>query len=172
MPAVGDRSADRCGCWWCRRCGPTRGRTSWTTSRWPRRCCGRSPTTWTRTASSAPPSRWERPTTKGFRSRRWCTHRAGRPLALVRQRAIDELTRYIHPLTGGADGTGWLFDADLNAAAIAQLLEAVEGVDRVDEVQLFEYDLRTGQRVGAGRDVIRLDAHSLFLSGPHRVVVR
>jgi predicted phage baseplate assembly protein len=96
----------------------------------------------------------------------------GRPVALVRQRAVDELSRYIHPLTGGADGSGWLFDADLNAAAIAQLLEAVEGVSRVDEVQLFEYDLRTGQRVGAGRDVIRLDRHSLFLSGPHRVVVR
>lgn len=97
---------------------------------------------------------------------------AGRPLALVRQRAVAELTRYIHPLTGGADGGGWLFDADLNAAAIAQLLEGIEGIDRVDEVQLFEFDLRTGQRYGAGRDVIRLDAHSLFLSGPHRVVVR
>jgi predicted phage baseplate assembly protein len=96
----------------------------------------------------------------------------GRPAALVRQRATDELTRYIHPLTGGAGGSGWLFDADLNAAAIAQLLEAVEGVSRVDEVQLFEFDLRTGQRIGAGRDVIRLDQHSLFLSGPHRVVVR
>jgi predicted phage baseplate assembly protein len=97
---------------------------------------------------------------------------AGRPLALVRQRAVNELTRYIHPLLGGADGAGWLFDADLNAAAIAQLLESVEGVDRVDEVQLFEFDLRSGQRIGAGRDVIRLDEHSLFLSGAHRVVVR
>ena len=97
---------------------------------------------------------------------------AGRPLALVRQRAINELTRYVHPLVGGADGSGWLFDADLNAAAIAQLLESVEGVDRVDEVQLFEFDLRSGQRLGAGRDVIRLDTHSLFLSGAHRVVVR
>ncbi|RIJ71068.1 putative baseplate assembly protein [Nakamurella silvestris] len=97
---------------------------------------------------------------------------AGRPPALVRQRALDALSVYIHPLTGGADGSGWLFDADLNAAAIAQLLESVEGIDRVDEVLLFEFDLRTGQRVGAGRDVIRLDNHSLFLSGNHRVVVR
>ncbi len=97
---------------------------------------------------------------------------AGRPLALVRQRAINELTKYVHPLVGGADGGGWLFNADLNAAAIAQLLESVEGVDRVDEVQLFEFDLRSGQRLGAGRDVIRLDTHSLFLSGAHRVVVR
>ncbi len=97
---------------------------------------------------------------------------AGRPVALVRQRAINELTRYVHPLAGGADGSGWLFDADLNAAAIAQLLESVEGVDRVDEVQLFEFDLRSGRRIGAGRDVIRLDRHSLLLSGAHRVVVR
>ena len=97
---------------------------------------------------------------------------AGRPAALVRQRAADELTRYINPLTGGADGSGWLFDADLNSAAIAQLLETVEGVSRVDEVRLFEFDLRTGQRLGSGRDLIRLDRHSLFLSGPHRVVVR
>ena len=97
---------------------------------------------------------------------------AGRPLALIRQRAVSALTRYIHPLTGGADGTGWLFDADLNAATVTQLLEGVEGIDRVDEVLLYEYDLRTGQRIGGGRDVIRLDAQSLFLSGPHRVVVR
>ncbi len=75
-------------------------------------------------------------------------------------------------LTGGVDGEGWLFDADVNAATVTQLLESVEGIDRVDEVLLFEYDLRSGQRIGGGRDVVRLDAQSLFLSGPHRVVVR
>lgn len=96
----------------------------------------------------------------------------GRPAALIRQRALTALARYVHPLVGGADGAGWLFDADLNAASVAQLLESVEGVDRVDEVQLFEYDLRTGRRLGRGREVLRLDRHSLFLSGPHRVVVR
>ncbi|MEO7126834.1 MAG: putative baseplate assembly protein [Nakamurella sp.] len=97
---------------------------------------------------------------------------AGRPLALIRQRASAALTRYLHPLTGGVDGEGWLFDADVNAATITQLLESVEGIDRVDEVLLYEYDLRSGERIGGGRDVVRLDAQSLFLSGPHRVVVR
>src|ERR1700712_3253918 len=58
---------------------------------------------------------------------------AGRPLALVRQRAINELTKYVHPLAGGADGGGWLFDADLNAAALARLLAGGEGRDRVGE---------------------------------------
>ena len=96
----------------------------------------------------------------------------GRPAGLVRQRALDVLTRYVNPLTGGPEGTGWPFDADLNAAAITQLLETVEGVERVEEALLFEYDLRTGRRLGNGKDVIRLDEHSLFLSAPHQVVVR
>ncbi len=96
----------------------------------------------------------------------------GRPAPLVRQRAIDALTEYINPLAGGADGVGWPFDRDLNAAAVAQLLESVEGVERVDEVLLFEYDLREGRRLGSGKDIIRLDPQSLFLSAAHQVVVR
>ena len=96
----------------------------------------------------------------------------GRPAGLVRQRAMDALTRFINPLTGGPEGTGWAFDADINAAAVAQLLETVDGVERVEEALLFEYDLRTGRRIGAGKDIIRLDDHSLFLSATHQVVVR
>jgi predicted phage baseplate assembly protein len=96
----------------------------------------------------------------------------GRPATLVRQRAVDLLYRYINPLTGGVDGDGWPFDTDLNAAPIAQLLEAIEGVDRVEEVLLFEHDLRTGLRHGGGKELIRLDSQSLFLSARHQVVVR
>ena len=96
----------------------------------------------------------------------------GRPAGLVRQRALDVLHRYVNPLVGGADGQGWAFDSDLNAAPLAQMLESVEGVERVDEVLLFEYDLRNGERYGTGREVIRLDRQSLFLSASHQVVVR
>jgi predicted phage baseplate assembly protein len=96
----------------------------------------------------------------------------GRPATSVRQRAVEMLARYINPLTGGADGDGWPFDADLNSATLAQLLEAVEGVERVEEVLLFEYDLRTGKRLGGGKEVVRLDQHSLFLSASHQVIVR
>jgi hypothetical protein len=97
---------------------------------------------------------------------------AGRPPALVRQRALHAINSYINPLTGGPDGTGWPFDVDLNAAVITQLLEGVEGVDRVEEALLFEYDLRTGRRLGSAKDVLRLDAHSLFMSAAPQVVVR
>jgi hypothetical protein len=96
----------------------------------------------------------------------------GRPAPLVRQRAVEALNRYINPLTGGPEGTGWPFDADLNVASVAQLLESVDGVERVEEALLFEWDLRTGRRLGSAKDVVRLDADSLFLSAPHQVVIR
>ncbi|MBN9328370.1 MAG: putative baseplate assembly protein, partial [Cellulomonas sp.] len=96
----------------------------------------------------------------------------GRPVALVRQRVLAVVDRYVNPLTGGPSGNGWPFDQDITAAEIAQLLEAVEGVERVEEVQLFEYDLRTGHRLGSGRDVLHPEPHALFLSAEHRVVVR
>lgn len=96
----------------------------------------------------------------------------GRPHGLVRQRALDALYTFINPLTGGPDGLGWPFDTDLNAANVAQLIEAIDGVDRVEEILFFEYDVRTGTRHGGGKELVRLDAQSLFLSAHHQVVVR
>ena len=96
----------------------------------------------------------------------------GRPAAMVRQRVVDALTRYVHPLTGGPDGAGWPFDAPLTSAAATQVIESTEGVLAVDELQLFEYDLRTRRRVGGGRESVQLAEHALFLSADHRVVVR
>jgi predicted phage baseplate assembly protein len=96
----------------------------------------------------------------------------GRPPTIVRQRALDLLYRYVNPLTGGTSGEGWPFDTDINAAPLAEMLEAIEGVERVEEVLLFEFDLRTGQRHGIGRELIRLDRQSLFLSARHQVVIR
>lgn len=96
----------------------------------------------------------------------------GRPPTLVRQRALDALYGFVNPLAGGPDGEGWPFDADLNAATLFQLLAGVDGVDRVDEVLFFEYDLRNRVRIGAAREVVRLDSQALFLSAAHQVVVR
>jgi hypothetical protein len=98
--------------------------------------------------------------------------RPGRPHSLVQERAMRALYDFINPLTGGPDGLGWSFDVDLNAAAVFQLLEAVEGVERVDEVLFFEYDLRNQERMGFGKELVKLAPDSLFLSTNHQVVVR
>jgi predicted phage baseplate assembly protein len=98
--------------------------------------------------------------------------RPGRPASLVQDRAMRALYDFINPLTGGPERTGWPFDADLNAAQIFQLLEAVEGVERVDEVLFFEYDLRNQERMGFGKELVKLAPDSLFLSTNHQVIVR
>jgi hypothetical protein len=61
---------------------------------------------------------------------------------------------------------------DLSGAALVALLNEVEGVAGVDELALFEYDLRNGQRLGDATDLIRVDPDSLFLAGRTQVVVR
>ena len=91
---------------------------------------------------------------------------------LVRDRVLTRLYRLIDPITGGPDGNGWPFDTDLNAVALSEIVQAIDGVDRVQDLLLFEFDLRTGERHGDGRQLIRLDARSLFLSARHQVVVR
>jgi len=96
----------------------------------------------------------------------------GRPVDLVRQRAFDALYRYFNPLVGGFRGTGWEFEEDASSAPIYEFLDAVEGVDRVEEVLLFEADLRERTRAGKGKEVVRLSNDCLFLSFNHRVVVQ
>jgi predicted phage baseplate assembly protein len=100
--------------------------------------------------------------------------RPGRQPSLVQDRAVQALYDYINPLIGGPEGTGWPFDTDLNSPLVFQLLEAIEGVERVDEVLFFEYDLRNHRRYGIGKELVKLAPHSLFLSVPkrHHVIVR
>jgi predicted phage baseplate assembly protein len=106
--------------------------------------------------------------------------------APVRDRAIDALYRFINPgisewnqaalrfelAIGGSRGQGWEFEEDLDAGRIIQLLEAVDGVAQVEDVLLFDYDLRTLERLGEGKKQIRLQRNTLFMSGAHKVVVR
>ncbi len=97
---------------------------------------------------------------------------AGRPAALVRQRVVDAISAYLNPLAGGPEQGGWPFDTDLTSAQLAQLVESVDGVERVEELLLFEYDLRTRTRTGAGKDLVTLGPDSLFLAAAPQVVVR
>ena len=96
----------------------------------------------------------------------------GRSATIVQERALDVLYTLLDPLVGGTGQDGWPFDLGLSASWLAEQLEAIDGVERVEEVLLFEADLRTGERRGRGREFLTLDARSLFLSLRHQVVVR
>jgi predicted phage baseplate assembly protein len=87
-------------------------------------------------------------------------------MARIRSDALEVLYSWVNPLVGGFDGEGWPWDTDLNAASLTELLERLPGVERVDEVLLFECDLRCGERYGQAKQVLRLDERSLFLSAP------
>lgn len=96
----------------------------------------------------------------------------GRPAAVLKQRISEAISRYVDPLAGGPDGAGWPFGTALTATALTQVVETIDGILAVDELQIFEFDLRGGHRIGEGRDQITLSARSLFLSAEHRVVIR
>jgi predicted phage baseplate assembly protein len=96
----------------------------------------------------------------------------GRSPVAVKERATAAIHRFLSPVDGGPRGDGWPFGTDLSAATLVSVLSEVEGIAGVDELALFELDLRNGRRVGDACDVIHLDAHSLFLAGKVQVVVR
>ena len=96
----------------------------------------------------------------------------GRPTTIVRQQVLDVLYRYLSPITGGPEGTGWPWEVTLSTASLQAVIAEVTGVVSVDEIALFAVDLRNGHRIGDAVQSLRLDPRSLFLSHRHRVVVK
>ena len=71
--------------------------------------------------------------------------------------AIDQrLRQFFHPLTGGEQGNGWPLGRAVYKSELFQLIEAVEGVDHVNNIVLR----RNGQPAG---NAVTLDAHQLPL---------
>ncbi|MFT5221761.1 MAG: putative phage baseplate assembly protein [Glaciecola sp.] len=97
---------------------------------------------------------------------------AGRSPLAVKERVGAAIARYLSPITGGAHGEGWPFGVEVNSAGLTVLIEDVPGVSAVDEIALFELDLRNGTRLGDPVQAISLDKAALFLSGRTQVVVR
>ena len=96
----------------------------------------------------------------------------GRSPVAVKERVTAVLHRFLSPVEGGPRGDGWPFGMDLSAAVLISVINEVEGVAGVDDLALFEYDLRNGQRLGDATDLVRLEPESLFLAGRTQVVVR
>ncbi len=100
------------------------------------------------------------------------TPRPGWNAGTLRQACESRIAQYLSPIEGGVDGKGWLLGQSLTSGLISQLVADMEGVQRVEEVALFETDLRNQVRVGEAVEVIRLEPDSLFLGFRPRVVVK
>jgi hypothetical protein len=62
--------------------------------------------------------------------------------AQVEQAATDALVALLHPTDGGPDGGGWPFGRRLWESDVLRTLGAVDGIDRVDGVELRRVDGR------------------------------
>lgn len=96
----------------------------------------------------------------------------GRSPSLIRQRVVDAIYAYLSPIHGGPYRMGWPFSASVSSATLTAMVSELDGVAGVDELTLFELDLRNDRRLGDALDVINLDEGSLFLGRRHQVVVR
>jgi hypothetical protein len=96
----------------------------------------------------------------------------GRSTSQIRQRVLDALHQYLSPVIGGPNGTGWPFNTGLSATALAAMIGEIDGVGGIDEIALFEVDLRNDRRLGDSTEFVALDQGSLFLGRRHQVVVR
>ncbi|MEU2175260.1 putative baseplate assembly protein [Nocardia sp. NPDC019219] len=74
----------------------------------------------------------------------------------VEKRATAALTRLLHPVHGGPDGSGWPPGRTVYLADVAAVLERVDGVDFVEQLTIS-----TGGQIGGERIAV----------APHRTVV-
>ncbi len=54
----------------------------------------------------------------------------------VRQRILQQLSKFLHPLKGGPDETGWAFGRDVYLSELLAVMEETEGVDYVKTARL------------------------------------
>jgi predicted phage baseplate assembly protein len=82
--------------------------------------------------------------------------------------ALDALYAYLHPLTGGLDGTGWAFGRPVHMGEIYALLQRLPGTEMVEDVRLFAANPITGQR-GQAAQRVEVAPNALVFSYEHQV---
>ncbi|ROO61563.1 putative phage baseplate assembly protein [Micromonospora sp. Llam0] len=106
---------------------------------------------------------------------------------LVRARVEQTLDRFLHPLTGGPDGTGWAFGRKPHRSDLYAAVTAVDGVDHVRELAVaqvaesealgerlaavLDRSLAQGAAEPVAADLTRWLARALAYSGRHQITV-
>ncbi|MFD9960302.1 putative baseplate assembly protein [Amycolatopsis sp. NPDC058986] len=88
----------------------------------------------------------------------------------ARRSALDALYRYLNPVRGGPDGTGWPFGRPVQFGEVHAVLAAAPGVSVVDELRMFPADPITGRR-GEPVNVLEISRTALIFSYQHQVTV-
>jgi predicted phage baseplate assembly protein len=77
------------------------------------------------------------------------------------------LYRYINPVSGGPDGTGWPFGRSLSRSEVFSIIQGTPNVEYAEEVRLFSID-PSGQRQDAGNR-LAIPPDNLLYSAKHQV---
>ncbi len=88
----------------------------------------------------------------------------------LRDAAIAALYRYLDPIVGGPDGTGWPFGRPVSVGEIYATLQGLRETELVEDVRLFGADPLTGER-GAATQRLELDPNALVFSYEHQIMV-
>jgi hypothetical protein len=79
--------------------------------------------------------------------------------------ATAAMTAFLHPLTGGPDGTGWAFGRGVFISDVAAILEAIPAVDHAEFLELRLNDTPVG-------DSVTVPPDRMVVAGPIRIEVR
>jgi predicted phage baseplate assembly protein len=82
--------------------------------------------------------------------------------ALVEARVRQALEGFLHPLTGGPDGSGWGFGEGVHLSNIAAEIGATDGVDYASDIRMYVGEGEVGGSVAVARD-------ALVCSGSHEI---
>ncbi|MBN1956326.1 MAG: putative baseplate assembly protein, partial [Anaerolineae bacterium] len=88
---------------------------------------------------------------------------------VVRARVEEAIYRFLHPLRGGRDGTGWPFGRPLYIADIYAVVHDIPGVEFISEAKIFPIEARTG-KIGEPASFIPVPEGGLVASYRHLVV--
>lgn len=85
--------------------------------------------------------------------------------AAVETQARKALETFLHPLRGGADGTGWEFGRPLWKSDVFAVLERIDLIDRVENLE-FKFRGRTDP------DRVVIGPNELIASGQHQLAIK
>ena len=68
--------------------------------------------------------------------------------------ATEKLAEFLHPLTGGPEGTGWPFGRDIFLSDVAAVIEAVTGIDYAATINLLLDGTPRGEMIAVPPDRI------------------
>ncbi|MGH9056417.1 MAG: putative baseplate assembly protein [Acidimicrobiales bacterium] len=90
--------------------------------------------------------------------------------ARLQATATRALYEYLHPISGGADGTGWPFGRPVNVGEVYAVLQGLPGTELVEDARLFAANPITGER-GQAAQRVEVASNALVFSYEHQVRV-